>query len=140
MVKLFIGKKGSGKTKLMVDSANEKATKAKGSIVFIDKDDRLQLNLSHEIRIICMDDYEHITNSDEYIGFLYGIISSDHDIDTIYIDGILKHADISMEIVPKFIERIKNMSEMFGVEFVVSISGEKADIVKLDFKNIEILN
>ena len=49
-----------------------------------------------------MEDYEHITNIDEYIGFIYGIISSDHDIEMIFIDSILKHADVSLGDLPEF--------------------------------------
>jgi len=96
--------------------------------------------LSYRIRVICMEDYEHITNIDEYIGFLYGIISSDHDIETIFIDSILKHADVSMGDLPDFIERLKVISEVYGPDFVVSISAEKEEMIGVDFTGIEILN
>ena len=100
MVKLLVGHKGSGKTKQMIDLANESVENSKGSIIFINKNHRLMYDLKYRIRVICMEDFEHVTNSDEYIGFLYGIISSDHDIETIYIDSILKHADFSPTTLP----------------------------------------
>ena len=112
MVKLLIGHKGSGKTNQMLKLANEGIENAAGSIVFINKNHRLMYELSYRIRVICMEDFEHITNIDEYIGFLYGIISSDHDIETIFIDSILKHADVSMGDLPDFIERLKVISEV----------------------------
>ncbi|MEE3362821.1 MAG: hypothetical protein VZQ84_04580, partial [Anaerovoracaceae bacterium] len=87
-----------------------------------------------------MDDFPHITNSDEYIGFLYGIISSDHDIDTIFIDGLMKHADISLGNLPQFIERLKKMSAMFEIDFIVSLSAEKEEMIGVDFTDCEILN
>ncbi|MBR4861297.1 MAG: hypothetical protein IKU09_03755, partial [Firmicutes bacterium] len=96
MVKLLVGHKGSGKTKKMIDLANEMVENSKGSTIFINKNQRLMYDLKYRIRVICMEDFEHVTNSDEYIGFLYGIISSDHDIETIFIDSILKHADFKM--------------------------------------------
>ena len=96
MVKLLIGHKGSGKTNKMIQLANEKIAETDGSVVFINKNHRLMYELSYRIRVICMEDFEHITNIDEYIGFIYGIISSDHDIDMIFIDSILKHADVSL--------------------------------------------
>ena len=74
MVKLVVGRKGSGKTKIMVEMANEAVETTNGSIVFINTDDRLMYDLVHKIRFICMEEFPHITNSDEYIGFLYGII------------------------------------------------------------------
>ena len=140
MVKLLIGHKGSGKTNQMLKLANEAIEAAAGSIVFINKNHRLMYELSYRIRVICMEDYEHITNIDEYIGFLYGIISSDHDIETIFIDSILKHADVSMGDLPEFIERLKVISEIYGPDFVVSISAEKEEMIGVDFEGIEILN
>ena len=140
MVKLLIGHKGSGKTNQMLKLANENIENAAGSIVFINKNHRLMYELSYRIRVICMEDYEHITNIDEYIGFLYGIISSDHDIETIFIDSILKHADVSMGDLPEFIERLKVISEVYGPDFVVSISAEKEEMIGVDFTGIEILN
>ena len=140
MVKLLIGHKGSGKTNQMLKLANESIETAAGSIVFINKNHRLMYELSYRIRVICMEDYEHITNIDEYIGFLYGIISSDHDIETIFIDSILKHADVSMGDLPDFIERLKVISEVYGPDFVVSISAEKEEMIGVDFTGIEILN
>ena len=140
MVKLLIGHKGSGKTNQMLKLANENIETAAGSIVFINKNHRLMYELSYRIRVICMEDYEHVTNIDEYIGFLYGIISSDHDIETIFIDSILKHADVSMGDLPDFIERLKVISEVYGPDFVVSISAEKEEMIGVDFTGIEILN
>ena len=140
MVKLLVGHKGSGKTKQMIDIANESVENSRGSIIFINKDQRLMYDLKYRIRVICMEDYEHVTNSDEYIGFLYGIISSDHDIETIFVDSILKHADFKMSDLPEFIDRLKDISKNYGMDFVVSISAEKEEMVGVDFEGCEILN
>ena len=127
MVKLLVGHKGSGKTKQMIDLANEMVENSKGSTIFINKNQRLMYDLKYRIRVICMEDFEHVTNSDEYIGFLYGIISSDHDIETIFIDSILKHADFKMSDLPEFIDRLKDISKNYGMDFVVSVSAEKEE-------------
>ena len=140
MVKLLIGHKGSGKTNQMLQLANEAVENAAGSIVFINKNHRLMYELNHRIRVICMEDFENITNTDEYIGFIYGIISSDHDIETIFIDSILKHADVSMGDLPEFIDRLKAISEIYDLNFVVSISAEKEEMIGVDFDGCEILN
>ena len=140
MVKLLIGHKGSGKTNTMVQLANESIEKSNGSIVFINKNHRLMYELNFKIRDICMEDFEHITNIDEYIGFLYGIISSDHDIEMIFIDSILKHADVSLGDLPVFIERLKSISETYNIDFTVSVSAEKEEMIGVDFNNCEILN
>lgn len=140
MVKLLIGHKGTGKTKQMIDIANTQVETSKGSLIFINKNSRLMYDLKYRIRVICMEDYEHITNSDEYIGFIYGIISSDHDIETIYIDGLLKHADVSLENIPEFLERLKSISKNYGMDFVVSLSADQEEIIGVDFSGYELLN
>lgn len=140
MVKLLVGHKGSGKTRKMVDLANERVESSKGSIIFINKNSRLMYDLKYRIRVVCMEDFEHVTNSDEYIGFLYGIISSDHDIETIFIDSILKHADFSLGDLPEFLSRLKEISKDYGMEFVVSLSAEQEEMVGVEFADYEVLN
>lgn len=140
MVKLVMGHKGSGKTKQMITLANDSIETNKKSIIFINKNHRLMYDLKYKIRVICMEDFEHVTNSDEYIGFLYGIISLDHDIETIYIDSILKHAHFSLGDLPEFVDRLKDMSKNYGMDFVVSLSAEKEEMIGVDFTGCEILN
>lgn len=118
MVKLLVGHKGTGKTKQMIDLANDQVENSNGSIIFINKNSRLMYDLKYRIRVVCMEEYEHVTNSDEYIGFIYGIISSDHDIETIFIDSILKHADFSLGDIPEFLTRLKNISKNYGMDFM----------------------
>lgn len=139
MVKLLIGHKGSGKTKQMIDLANQSLEQRDGSIVFINKNNRLMLDLKYRIRVVSMEEYPHITNIDEYIGFVYGIISSDHDIQVIFIDSILKHADVKIEHLEEFLSRLSKISEKYGPDFVVSISADIEEIGDY-IKQYEILN
>ena len=139
MVKLIVGHKGSGKTKSMIELANSRVETSDGSIVFINKNHRLMYDLKYKIRVVCMEEYEHITNSDEYIGFIYGIISSDHDIEVIFIDSILKHADVTISDLPEFLSRLKGISEKYKIEFVVSLSTSLDEIGGIA-KEYEILN
>lgn len=142
MVQLIVGTKGTGKTKKMIDLANETVTSSKGSIVFINKNQRLMYDLKHDIRVVCMEDYPEIDNSDEYIGFLHGILSGDHDIEYIFIDSILKHAEINVEHVPEFLNRIMNIAEKYGPKFVVSLSADLSDLkdIVTDIDHYKILN
>ena len=109
-------------------------------VVFIKKTHRDTASVAFDIRTICMDDFPSITNTDEYIGFLYGMYSSNHDIECIFIDGILKHADISIENIPGFIDRLKKLSEECGINFYVSISAEKAELKDIDLDGCTLLN
>lgn len=139
MVKLIVGRKGTGKTKIMVESANKSGQEKSGSIVFIIKDDRLKHDLDINIRMIVMDEYKDITNIDEYIGFIYGIISSNHDIQEIFIDSILKHADITIHDLPGFLKKLQNISETSDIDFVVSLSAELEEL-DASIRQYEIVN
>jgi len=127
-VSLIVGHKGAGKTKMMIDLANERARASDGRIVFVNKNHRLMYDLFHQIRVVCMEDYEEITNSDEYIGFLYGIISGDHDIEAIFIDSILKHADVHKDDIPEFLARLKVISTQHDIDFIVSLSADLEEL------------
>ena len=131
MVNLLTGPKGSGKTQQMIEQANKQAKECKGNVVFIKKTHRDTASVAFDIRTICMDDFPSITNTDEYIGFLY---------ECIFIDGILKHADISIENIPGFIDRLKKLSEECGINFYVSISAEKAELKDIDLDGCTLLN
>ena len=140
MVNLLIGPKGSGKTQKMIDLANNSVKECDGTVTFIKKSHRETSSLTHDIRVICMADYTAIKNIDEYIGFLYGMVSCNHDIQVIFIDGLLKHANISAENLPRFIGRLKSISERHGIEFFVSCSVEKNELKDLDLTDCKILN
>ena len=139
MVKVFAGHKGSGKTKNMIHLANDMVETADGSIVFINKNHRLMYDLKYQIRVVCMEDYEHITNIDEYIGFIYGIISSDHDIEVIFIDGILRHKDVHLPDLGEFFERLRNISKLYDLDFVVSVSADLPELGDI-FEGCEMLD
>ena len=139
MVNLLTGPKGDGKTQEMINLANNVEKSCNGNTLFIKKSRRDTNSLSFKIRAICMEDYESIGNIDEYVGFLYGIVSSDHDIEVIFIDGILKHANISLENIPTFIERLKKISKTHNIEFYVGVSAEKEKLHNIDLTDCNIL-
>jgi len=128
LVSLIVGHKGTGKTKMMIDLANDRARESDGRIVFVNKNHRLMYDLVNEIRVVCMEDYEEINNCDEYIGFLYGIISGDHDIEAIFIDSILKHADVHKDDIPEFLARLKVISGQHNIDFIVSLSADLEEL------------
>lgn len=128
MVNLLIGQKGSGKTQKMIDLANAKVKECNGNVVFIKKTHRDTASVSFDIRTICLDDIPAISNTDAYIGFLYGMSSANHDIECVFIDALLKHADLTMEALPDFIAKLNQISSECDITFYVSVSGEAADV------------
>lgn len=140
MVNLLTGPKGSGKTQQMIELANQQAKACNGNVVFIKNSHRDTRSVAFDIRVVCMDDYPAITNIDEYIGFLYGMYSANHDVECIFIDGILKHANVNLENMPRFVERLKKISSQCGVDFYVSLSASKDDLKDVDFTDCALLN
>ena len=113
MVNLLTGPKGSGKTQQMIDLANQQAKACNGNVVFIKNSHRDTSSVTFDIRVVCMDDYEAITNIDEYIGFLYGMYSANHDVECIFIDGILS-ATTSNPPTCRSLWRLKKISAECG--------------------------
>ena len=136
MVNLLIGPKGSGKTQKMIDLANAKVKECNGNVVFIKKTHRDTASVSFDIRTICLDDIPAISNTDAYIGFLYGMSSANHDIECVFIDALLKHADLTMEALPDFIAKLNQISSECDITFYVSVSGEAADVANIENCNL----
>ncbi len=89
MIKLIIGRKGSGKTKLLIEKVNAAAKSTEGVVVCIEKGMKLTFELSHKVRLIDADEYK-IEGYDAFYGFVNGVLAGNYDIKEIYIDGILK--------------------------------------------------
>lgn len=121
MVNLIASKKGSGKTKTIIDLANSRLNDTTGNIVFIDDDKKHMYQLKHDLRFISMDEYP-IKSKDEFIGFICGVISNDYDIEDIYIDGLFKVMDIEMKGIPSLVERLEKISEKFNINFTLTLS------------------
>ena len=128
MVNLLTGQKGSGKTQKMIEAANNKVKECDGNVIFIKNSHSDTYSLSFDIRVVCMADYPSIANVDDYTGFIYGMLSANSDIQVIFIDGILKQSNIEIENIPRFVERLNNISQKHDVDFYVSISANKEDL------------
>ena len=140
MVNLITGPKGSGKTQQIIELANEKVKTSNGNVVFIKKSRRDTYSVDFNVRAICMADYTEIATLDEFVGFLYGMVAGNHDIETIFIDGVLKQADITLDTLPEFMDKLNKISTENNIEFVISVSAEKKDIKDIDNPAYTVLN
>ena len=136
MVNLLIGQKGSGKTQKMIDLANDKVKDCNGNVVFIKKTQRDTASVSFDIRTICLDDIPAISNTDAYIGFLYGMSSANHDIECVFIDALLKHADVTLETLPSFVAKLNKLASECDIQFYVSVSADPADVAGIEGCNL----
>ena len=121
MVQLIVGNKGKGKTKHLLDKVNTVIKDAQGNVVYLDKSTKHMFELNNKIRLIDVSDYL-VTNSNEFIGFICGIISQDHDLQYMYFDSFLEIACVTESDISKIIEKLETISTKFSVDFVLSIS------------------
>ena len=127
MVQIIAGAKGKGKTKYLLDMANTAVKEAKGSVVYLDKSSKHMYELNNRIRLINVNEYP-VSTSQGFIGFICGIISQDHDIETMFLDSFLKLAGLEGEDISETITTLEGISEKYSVNFVLSISMDAAEM------------
>ena len=122
MIEIICGEKGKGKTKELLDKVNSAVGTQSGNIVYLDKSQKHMYELNNKIRLVNVMDFP-IDNCDEFLGFICGIVSQDHDLDEMYLDSFLTIASIDDENgITKAIEKLDVISEKFKVKFVLSVS------------------
>lgn len=122
MLELLIGKKGTGKTKVLIDNVNTAAAIANGNVVFVSNDtSRNMYDIKSAVRMYDTSEFE-IKSWEEFFGFLCGIISGNFDITNIFIDGTLKIVNHSIEGFDAFLERVEEIGKKFNISFVMSVS------------------
>ena len=127
MVQLIVGDKGKGKTRYLLDKVNSEIKNILGSICYLDKSTKHMYELNNKIRLISVPDY-FISDADEFVGFVSGIISQDHDLEQMYFDSFLIISDLKGKDIVPAIRRIKEISEKYGVDFVLSVSMDESEI------------
>lgn len=127
MVQLIVGEKGKGKTKYMLDKVNTEIKNVSGNIAYLDRSTKHMYELNNKVRLIDVSDY-FIDNKDEFLGFIAGIISQDHDLEQMYFDGFLAMSNTPMTEFEYAVGKLEKYSEKHKVDFVLSVSAQKEDI------------
>ena len=127
MVQLIVGKKGKGKTKQLLDKVNSEVKDISGSIVYLDKSTKHMYELNNKVRLIDVSRYM-IENESEFLGFVCGIISQDHDLEQMYFDSFLKIAALEDKDISAVIEKLDKMSDFFQVDFILSVSMDESEL------------
>ncbi|MEG1027243.1 MAG: hypothetical protein RSE07_01015 [Oscillospiraceae bacterium] len=126
MIKLIIGKKGSGKTKLLIDKVNEASKSSKGHVVCIEQGMKLTFELDHSVRLIDAEEYA-IKGYDTFYGFVAGVLAGNYDIKEIYVDGILKIGNKDLDGFGALLEKLyKQISP--DVTLFFTVSSDHADL------------
>ena len=127
MVQLIVGKKGKGKTKQLLDKVNSEVKDIAGSIVYLDKSTKHMYELNNKVRLIDVSRYM-IENESEFLGFVCGIISQDHDLEKMYFDSFLKISCLEGSDITEAIKALEAISAKFGVDFVLSVSADATEL------------
>lgn len=127
MIKLIYGAKGSGKTKRIIDMANDNVETAKGSIVFLSDTDRYMYDIRYQIRVV--NTVKHaITTEQELIGFIKGILAADHDIESFYIDGAHRIVKKTVAEMEDFFNTIGETARHTQTNFIIAVSEDQENL------------
>ena len=132
LIQVIAGKKGSGKTKRIIDMANQASQESKHDIVFIDDDNRYMFDLRHEVRFINASEYELLSDH-MFMGFLCGVVAQNFDVGLIFIDAFKKLIHNELATSEWVFKRLETISSNHNVDFVISVSAgpeELPDFIK----------
>ena len=138
MIQLIVGEEGKGKTKHLLDKVNNEIKEATGNIVFLDRSSKHMFELNNKVRLINVSEYD-FEDVSEFIGFIYGITSQDHDMQQMYIDGIMKLAKLDKDSLEIVVKRLEKISEKFGFDIIISASIDESKLSD-DLKKLVIVS
>ena len=124
MIKLFIGSKGSGKTKTLIELVNNATAESKGSVVCIEKGDKLTHDITYKARLVDSDDFA-IDNAVNLYGFIAGILASNSDITDIFVDSALKICGNDTDGFAKMLKDLEKISSDVKIVMTASIAVEE---------------
>ena len=127
MIQVIAGKKGSGKTKRLIDLTNATAREAVHDVIFLDDDNRYMFDVDHKVRFINAEDY-HIHSAEMFIGFLCGIISSNFDLGTVFVDAFLKLCHTELDKTEPIVNTLVELGAKHQVDFVLSLSADPEEL------------
>ena len=126
MIRVIVGKKGSGKTKQVIEMINSAVDTEHGNVVCIEKGEKLMLDISHKIRLVEASEYD-IADYTAMKGFISGLYAGNYDITHIFIDSLTKiiGAEVNFE-TEKFLDWLNAFSQKNGIKFTITISDEES--------------
>ena len=127
MVQLIVGNKGKGKTKQLLDKVNSTIKEVSGNIVYLDKNTKHMYELNNKVRLVDVSEYM-IEDAAEFVGFVSGIISQDHDLQEMYFDSFLKIACLEGKDISAVIAKLEKISGKTGVNFILSVSLDESEL------------
>ena len=135
MISIIYGAKGTGKTKKIIDSANQSVLDEKGIVVFVTDTTRYTRDVKQPIRFTSVKDLA-ITTEDGLVGFVQGMLEANYDLSRVYIDGVGRILDKKPAELGSFFARLDAIAQKSDVTFVITVSADKADLPEFILKYV----
>ena len=127
MIKVIYGAKGTGKTKMMIDAANEAVKTAKGHLIFLTDSKRGMYDLERDVRFIDTREYD-IAGEAALCGFVKGVIAGNHDNEHVFIDGVVRIAGKPVGELAAFFYMLDKVAKNDNLVVTVSVSATKEEL------------
>lgn len=128
MVKVILGKAGSGKTKQVIDMVNTAVTEESGSVVCIENGQTLRLSIKHAVKLVDISEYGMELSYDHLYAFICGLYCGNYDITHVFVDGLYKvTGDDDNAKAPAFLAKLEQLSEQNGIKFTLTLSLAEED-------------
>ncbi len=121
MIKIIVGSKGSGKTKKIIDAANEAVDTAKGHLIFITDTKRYMYDLKRQIRFIDVSDYS-IAGEDALCGFIKGAVAGSYDNEYVFLDGITRITGKAVKDMAQIFYMLERLSQLRSLKIYLTCS------------------
>ena len=124
MIKLFIGSKGSGKTKTLIEMVNNAVNSSNGNVVCIEKGDKLIHDITYKARLIDTNAYS-VSDAEALYGFIAGILASNSDITDIFVDSALKIVGNDTDAFAAMLDKLNKITADVNLVMTSSIAVEE---------------
>ena len=139
MVSLITGRKGSGKTKRLIEQVNKAVEASSGNVVCVEKERLLTYDINYRARLIENDFYK-VSGYKAFYGFLSGICAGDHDITDILIDATLRIGGRDYEALADFLKKVDELGKMTDTAFTFTVSTDLENLPERMFAYCEKIN
>ena len=121
MLKLIIGVKGTGKTKVLIDMVNSAPAVTKGDVVCIEKGAQLRFDIKPAVRLVNSEEYL-VNDAATLYGFIAGMLASNHDVTDLFVDGTLRICNRDMAAFEELLTKIDSLLEKVDVNVTMTVS------------------
>ncbi len=127
MITLLVGKKGSGKTKKLIQMANDAVAATNGNVVCIEKGAKLTYDINHKARLVDIDQYG-VEGFEALYGFVAGNCAGNYDLTDVLIDSTLKIGGRDFEALADFVEKVEALAKFAEINVVISVSADESEL------------